>query len=220
MKYYLDTANISDIHRILNVFPIEGVTTNPSILANESTTLKRLKEIQTIIGTEKDLFVQVIAKTSEEMINQANQLLNEIGNQIVIKIPVSQEGLKTIKHFQHSNIQTLATAIFSSQQGMWAAKAGADYLAPYVNRIDNMSADGVGVAQELLRIIDNYQFETKVLAASFKNVNQIQQLSLSGCHGVTVSPNLLEASFTHEGTRRSLDEFENEWVNKFQILNF
>lgn len=221
MDYYLDTADLSAIRKILEVFPIDGVTTNPSILAQENRPpLDQLREIQRLIGSDKQLFAQVIAGESEGMIRQGSQLLDEVSDQLIIKIPVSLEGLKAIQYFHQQNVKTLATAIFTSQQGMWASKAGAAYLAPYVTRIDNMSSDGIAVTQELLQIIDHYHFNTKVVAASFKNVKQVQQLSAVGCHAATLAPDVLEASFGHEGTVKSLEGFEHDWKKSYQTLDF
>lgn len=211
MKYLLDTNNIEKIKLINDYFPLEGVTTNPSILANSSQNpMKQLKAIRSIIGDSKILHVQVTTSDANLMLKEANNI-KTIGGNISIKVPISKNGLKGIKLLKKHGFQVTATAIFTSQQAVIAARAGADFVAPYVNRLDNLSIDGAGIVREIVKIFKSYEFKTQVLAASFKNVQQVQKVCIYNTHLVTVKPNLLEKLINHPRTLSSIQEFNEDW---------
>ncbi|WP_024615724.1 fructose-6-phosphate aldolase [Clostridium sp. Ade.TY] len=212
MIYMLDTANIADIKRACDLYPITGVTTNPTIISKENKKfLRLLKDIREIIDKDTMLHVQVLGKTSEEMIKEAKYLNKTIGGNIYIKIPVTKEGIKAIKILSKEGINITATAIFTAQQALMAAVSGAKFVAPYVNRIDNISGNGVQVVKDIIDEIKLYNLDCKVLAASFKNVQQVHELSKYGVHSVTVNPEIMDKMIEHPLTDWSVDQFINDW---------
>ncbi|MBW6410517.1 fructose-6-phosphate aldolase [Clostridium weizhouense] len=216
MIYILDTANLQEIKRAYEYYPMEGVTTNPSIISKEKENfIKRLKDIRKIIGKESMLHAQVLAVTAEEMINEAKYIVNEIGGNIYIKIPVTPEGIKAIKILSKDGVKITATAIFTAQQALIASKAGADFVAPYVNRIDNISGNGVEVVGDIVELLELNNLTTKVLAASFKNVQQVNEVSLRGCQSVTVGSDIMDKLIEHALTELSVKQFINDWKNAY-----
>lgn len=132
-----------------------------------------------------------------------------------VKIPVTKDGLRAIKELKKQNVNITATAIFTAHQGFLAAKAGADYVAPYVNRIDNISGDGINVVKDLVNIIDSYNFDTKVVAASFKNAQQVLDLMKVRVHSSTVPADICRTMIAHPLTDWSVDKFIEDWSNAF-----
>jgi TalC/MipB family fructose-6-phosphate aldolase len=150
MKFIIDDANIELIKNIYEYFPVDGVTSNPTILAKAGRNpFEVLKEIREFIGKDAELHVQVISKIAEDMIEEAEHILKELGDNTFIKVPVTREGLKAIKVLKAKGVNITATAIYTSMQAYLAGKAGADYVAPYINRIDNLGFDGIEVAKEI-----------------------------------------------------------------------
>ena len=193
MELILDTGNIKEIEDLYLHLPIDGVTTNPSIVSKEGKPLDQLiKEIDSIIDEDTAIHAQVLSKDYEGIIEEA-KYISSLRNNIYVKIPVTKEGLRAIRDLKKQGLKITATAIFTAHQGFLAAKAGADYVAPYVNRIDNISGDGVGVVRDLIKIIDVYNMNTKVLAASFKNTQQVISLMTSGIQSVTVPADICRA---------------------------
>ncbi|GAA0078145.1 fructose-6-phosphate aldolase [Clostridium sp. CTA-5] len=216
MIYILDTANLQEIKRAYEYYPMEGVTTNPSIISKEKEDfIKRLKDIRKIIGKESMLHAQVLAVTAEEIINEAKYIVNEIGGNIYIKIPVTPEGIKAIKILSKDGVKITATAIFTAQQALIASKAGANFVAPYVNRIDNIGGNGVEVVGEIVELLELNNLRTKVLAASFKNVQQVNEVSLRGCQSVTVGSDIMNKLIEHPLTDLSVKQFINDWENAY-----
>lgn len=215
MELILDTGNIREIQDLYTSLPIDGVTTNPSIVAKEGKPFTQLiEEISEVIGEDTPIHAQVLSTEYEEIIKEA-QYISSLRKNIFVKIPVTKDGLRAIKELKKQNIKITATAIFTAHQGFLAAKAGADYVAPYVNRLDNISADGVGVVRDLVRIIDKYSMNTKVLAASFKNPQQVIDLMIHGVHSVTVPSDICKAMMNHPLTDWSVDKFIQDWTKEF-----
>ncbi|MGJ9385017.1 transaldolase family protein [Salipaludibacillus sp. CF4.18] len=221
MKIYIDSANIDEIKELNNILPIDGVTTNPSILSKETneSPISLLKHIREVLHKDQLLFAQVIEDEYDKLINQAYQLLDQVGKDTVIKIPVTSNGLKAIQYLEKNNITTLATAVFHPQQTNWAAKAGATYVAPYVNRIDHHGGDGLKVVKESLFLINNFDYNCQVIAASFKNSKQVHDCAMLGTHSITASPDILKQSLSHLSTSSSIDQFQQDWVNTFGSKN-
>ncbi|MDD7795798.1 fructose-6-phosphate aldolase [Clostridium sp. 'White wine YQ'] len=212
MIYMLDTADVNKIRRAYDLYPISGVTTNPTIISKEkSEFIKILKDIRAVIGADTMLHVQALGIKAEDIIKEAEYLNKTIGGNLYIKIPVIPEGIKAMKLLKQRGVKITATAIFTADQALMAAMAGADYVAPYVNRIDNISGDGVGVVAEIREMFDIYGLDAKILAASFKNVQQVHNVALAGGHSVTVNPEILDALLAHPLTDWSIDQFINDW---------
>ncbi|WP_461204770.1 fructose-6-phosphate aldolase [Clostridium sp. DL1XJH146] len=212
MQYLLDTADLEKIKRAYEIFPMSGVTTNPTIVSKgEKGFLKMLRNIRKIIGNDSMLHVQVLGSNAEQMVKEAEYLNDCIGGNLYVKIPVTAEGVKAIKILKKKNIKITATAVITPQQALIAALAGAEYVAPYVNRIDNISGDGINVVSEIVQLFENYSLDSKVLAASFKNVQQVHSIALCGSHSATINPEIMDKLIEHPLTDWSIDQFISDW---------
>lgn len=216
MLILLDTANIDSIKHINDIYPLDGVTTNPTIISKEKKDfIGILKEIRNTIGKEKMLHVQVVGSKAEDMIEEAIYLNEKIGGNLYIKIPVTEQGIKAMKELSKKGYKITATAIFTAQQALMAAKAGAEFVAPYVNRIDNLMADGIKVVSDIVKIFEIYNINSKVLAASFKNTEQIHNACLKGARSVTVNADLIKQLIYHPSTDLSVDNFIKDWEMQY-----
>jgi fructose-6-phosphate aldolase 2 len=212
MIYLLDTANIQAIKNAMEYFPIDGVTTNPSIIAKEKTDFAHLiKEIRDTIGPDKMLFIQTASLTADGMVKEAAALRNYLEGNFYAKIPISREGLKAIGILKGIGVQVGATAVLTTQQALLAARAGADFVIPYVNRLDSISCDGVQATADIVSVLKTHQLNTRLLAASFKSVEQVHKVSLGGAHAVTVSPDILERLLYHPLTDQGIQAFTKDW---------
>ncbi len=216
MIYILDTANLEDIKHANEFYPIAGVTTNPSLVSKEKKDFVELvTAIRDIIGEEKMLHVQTTATKAEDMVEEAKMLKALVGGEFYVKVPIGEEGLKATMMLKKEGIGVTMTAIFTPQQALIAAKAGADFVAPYVNRLDNISADGVQVVADIVRMFDVFGLDAKVLAASFKNTMQLQNVALVGGHSATISLDVLKAAISHPMTDAAIAGFEKDWKNTY-----
>lgn len=224
MIYILDTADLAAIKHCNEFYPLSGVTTNPSIIAKEKGDFWQiLKEIRGVIGNDKMLHVQTVQTTAKKMVEEAKLIKEKIGGDIYIKIPIDEEGLKAVPMIKNLGIGVTMTAIFTPAQALMAAKAGADFVAPYVNRLDNILGDGTNVVAEIVQQFEIYGLDCKVLAASFKNAEQVHRCALCGCHSVTVSADVLKSLITHPMTDAAVEGFERDWKGVYgdkTILDF
>lgn len=208
MIYMLDTSDTKEIERLIDLYPIEGVTTNPTIVSRGQLKLKDLIiETRKIIGNKRMLHVQTLSDRADKMVEEAMRLRDLAKGNFYAKIPATPQGMKAIRKLKDLGMNVTATAIFTQQQGLIAAKAGADFIAPYVNRLDNISSHGIDVVDDLVKLIELYHLDTKVLAASFKNVDQVYRVSMAGCHSVTISPDLLGNLVSHPLMEKTIDTF-------------
>ena len=212
MQYLLDTANLEQIKKGFDLYSVEGVTTNPTIIAKENKPFFPLiQSIRDVIGEGTMLHVQVLGHTAEQMVKEAHCLRNVIGGNLYIKVPVFPEGLKAIRELKAQGFNVTATAILTANQALLAAKAGADYVAPYVNRIDTISGNGVEVVAAIVACFENFQLSTKVLAASFKNAQQVYDIAVAGSQAATISLPILESAASHPLTESSMSQFVQDW---------
>lgn len=219
MIYLADTANIDEIKELFNYFPIDGVTTNPTILSHENKTLSSVvAKIQKCIEG-KMLHIQTIREEAEDILHEAKRYRDyfELNDNYYVKIPVTKNGYKAIKMVKDAGMNVTATAIFTQQQALIAAKAGADFVAPYVNRLDNISSHGIEVVSDIVKTFKLYDIKCKVLAASFKNVDQIYRVSMVGCHAVTASYEILEAIMKHPMTDKGVLDFKKDSSNIYDV---
>ena len=215
MIYMLDTANLEAIAKAVDLYPLAGVTTNPSIVAKEQRPLKELLiDIREIIGQERMLHVQVMGKTADVMVQEA-QALRKIDNKLIIKVPVSAEGMKAIRLLTNDNVRVTATAILTPQQALMAAVAGAEFLAPYVNRLDNICGDGVKVTEDIAQLLATHKLDAKVLAASFKNVQQVHDVAKAGAQSVTIAPDVFDLLLKHPLTDSGVAGFVSDWESVY-----
>jgi len=219
MELYLDTANVAEVERLARIFPIAGVTTNPSIIAASRESIwEVLPRLQKTIGPEGTLFAQTMSRDAEGMVAEAKRLSNAIPD-IVVKIPVTAEGLTAIKALKKEGITTLGTAVYSAAQGLLAALAGAKYVAPYVNRVDAQGGDGIRMVQELQSLLELHAPECRALAASFKTPRQALDCLLAGCEAITLPLDVAEQMLCFRGVESAIEKFEQDWKNAFGNLN-
>lgn len=205
MKFFIDTANLDQIREAQDLGILDGVTTNPSLMAKEGISGKEaiLTHYKTICEiADGDISAEVLSTTYEEMIAEGNELA-AIHPNIVVKIPMIKDGIKALKYFSDKGIKTNCTLIFSAGQALLAAKAGATYVSPFLGRLDDISVDGLNLIEEIRIIFDNYMFDTEILAASIRSPMHIINCAKIGADVVT-SPlgsilNLLKHPLTDSG---------------------
>ena len=212
MIYLADTANLDEIKDLFMYFPMEGVTTNPTILSQVNKPLSKIipEILQCIDG--KMIHIQTISDKAEDMLKEAKHYQKhfQLGNNYYVKIPVTKEGIKAMKMLKDAGMNITATAVFTQQQALIAAKAGADFVAPYVNRLDNISSHGIEVVSDIVNTFKTYNLSCQVLGASFKNVEQIYRVSMAGCHAVTAAYDVLKALIAHPMTDQGVAGFKKD----------
>ena len=224
MLYILDTADLNAIKHCNEFYPLDGVTTNPSIISKENTDFWSLvKEIRKIIGKDKMIHVQTTQTVAEKIVEEAKLIVKELGKNTLVKIPISEEGLKATAMLKELGIGVTMTAIFTPAQALMSAKAGASFVAPYVNRLDNIIGDGTEVVAQIVEQFEIYGLDCQVLAASFKNAEQVHKCALAGCHSVTVTDDIFKLLISHPMTDAAVAGFEKDWKSVYSdktILDF
>ncbi len=220
IELYLDTVDTEQVNRLNSCLPIKGVTTNPSILANAGIGVTQaLSELAEIIEDAR-FHVQVISQTVDEIVDEAIEI-DKLPFDMVVKIPATEVGLAAIKIVKKCGIKVLATAIYSSQQGFLAALCGADYLAPYVNRMDTMGGDGIAVVAALQQLITIHDLNCKVLPASFKNTLQVMDVMKLGVGAITIPVDVAIQMISHPAVNPAVEKFDQDWKETFgTILSF
>lgn len=203
MKIYLDSSSF-EITELINKFDLAGATSNPSILYRNKTSYD---EFVARIPSGKSFFIQLVNNEVEKMINEAKELIDKYPG-VIIKVAVTKEGLEVINKLHKLNIKTLATAIYSYEQGIFAAYCGATYLAPYVKRMCNEGKDGIGIVKQIQETIDKHHLNTEIIAASFSDVNQVNELFLAGIEAVTLPLYLFEQYINNSNTYKAVADFE------------
>lgn len=209
MKLFIDTANVADIAKANDLGVICGVTTNPSLIAKEGRNFQEVvKEICAIV--DGPISAEVISLKAEEMVEEALPLA-AIHPNIVIKIPMTAEGLKAVKILSAKGIKTNVTLIFSSNQALLAASAGATYVSPFLGRLEDINEDGIRVIEEIATIFKNFGFKTEIIAASIRNVRHVTLAALSGAHISTVPYSVIEQMIHHPLTTAGIERFLADW---------
>lgn len=215
MELYLDTSDVAAVKALARVFPLAGVTTNPSIVAAGKQTLDvLLPQLQDAMGGQGRLFAQVMATTAEGMVSDARKLRAIIAD-IVVKVPVTAEGLAAIKLLKEEGIPTLGTAVYGAAQGLLAALAGAEYVAPYVNRVDAQGGDGIQTVTDLQTLLKMHAPHAKVLAASFKTPRQALDCLLVGCESITLPLDVAQQMISSPAVDAAVAKFEHDWQSGF-----
>lgn len=211
MEFILDTADLEAVKQLDELLTINGVTTNPSIITKSGKTPEQvIKEFVEYLRPEQKFFVQVVSTDYEQMLEEARYIYSLRPKNTYVKIPVTHNGYKAIKQLKSEGLGVLATAIYSADEAFLAAMNGADYLAPYVNRMCNYG-DGIGQVLDLLQMLETQGLSSKILAASFKNVEQVHALIAAGIQSVTVPPEVVFNMINHPGTQIAVNEFSAEW---------
>lgn len=211
MEFILDTADVSEIKKLNELLTVAGVTTNPTIITKSGKGFEEtVKEIIDLLDENQTFFIQAIAKNCDEIVEEAKYIHSLREKNIYVKIPVTHEGLKAIKKCKELGIGVLATAIYTADQAFMAALNGADYLAPYVNRMENYG-DGIQEVKDLIEMLRVNNLPSKVVAASFKNKKQVHSLIVAGIQAVTVPVDVAYSMINHPGTEIAVEEFTENW---------
>jgi len=209
MKIFLDTANLEAIKKYNDMGLLDGITTNPSLLAKEGgDPQKTMKEISTII--KGDVSLEVVSTTYDEMIEEGRRL-REYGNNVIVKCPMTGEGLKACKSLSAEGIPVNVTLVFSSNQAVLAAKAGAKYVSPFIGRLDDIGHTGMDLIKEIKQIFQNYDFKTQILVASVRHPQHVVDAGKIGADVVTLPPTVLEKMLKHTLTDKGLKAFLDDW---------
>lgn len=209
MKIFLDTANIEEIKKGVAYGVIDGVTTNPSLLAKENKGfIPLIEEILSIVPGP--VSVEVTATDADEMVKQAKEYA-KISENVVIKVPINLEGLKVVKTLADLDIKTNVTLIFSSSQALLAAKAGATYVSPFVGRIDDISGNGMALVEDIIQVYDNYMFDTEIIVASVRHPLHFVQAAMIGAHIATIPFSTLAKLLDHPLTDIGIQRFLDDW---------
>ncbi len=209
MKFFIDTANIDEIKKANELGMVDGVTTNPSLVAKEGREFKGLiKEICDIV--DGPVSAEVVSMDAEGMVKEARELAN-LADNIVVKIPMLEEGLKAVKTLAQEEINTNVTLCFSPIQALMAAKAGAAYISPFVGRLDDISQIGMELVEEIITIYDNYGFETEVIVASVRNPTHVLDAALMGADIATIPFKVIQQLTKHPLTDIGVEKFLADW---------
>lgn len=196
--------------KILEYYPAEGVTTNPTIICRENCDLKKmLLEMREVIGSRM-LHVQTMQTEADEMVKEAKALYALLGGEFYVKLPANPEGLKACRILKGEGIGVTVTAVFAPQQALLAARAGADFVAPYVNKLDDVGY-GEECVEKIVKLFREFDLPTKVLSASFRNVEQVTRVALAGSHYITLPPAFYEKLIWHPMTDGAIKGFEEDW---------
>ena len=209
MKLFIDTANVNEIREIANWGVVDGVTTNPSLIAKEK---RDFKEVVTEITGIVDgpISAEVVSLKHDEMVEEAKELA-KIHKNIIIKVPMTEEGLIAVKELHAMGIKTNVTLVFTSTQALLAAKAGASYVSPFLGRLDDISTDGLNLIEEIMDIFDNYDYDTEVIAASVRHPMHVVECARLGCDIATVPYKVFKQMLHHPLTDSGVERFLKDW---------
>lgn len=210
MKFFLDTANLEEIKEAVSLGVIDGVTTNPSLVAKEGDVdfHTRIQEICEIV--EGPVSAEVISLESEEMIAEARELA-ELAPNVAVKIPMTEEGLKAVKVLEEEGINTNVTLVFSANQALLAAKAGATFISPFVGRLDDRAHDGMKLVEEINTILNNYELDSEIITASIRSPRHVKEAALVGADIATIPFSVIEKMSQHPLTDIGIERFLDDW---------
>ena len=215
MKFFIDTANVDDIRKANDMGVICGVTTNPSLIAKEGRDFNEvIKEITTIVDGPISGEVKATTVDAEGMINEGREIA-KIHPNMVVKIPMTVEGLKAVKVLAAEGIKTNVTLIFSANQALLAARAGATYVSPFLGRLDDISQPGINLIEDIVQIFDNYGLDTEIIAASVRNPIHVTDCALAGAHIATVPYAVIEQMTKHPLTDQGIEKFQKDYKAVF-----
>ncbi|HCC53426.1 MAG TPA: fructose-6-phosphate aldolase [Desulfobulbaceae bacterium] len=212
MKFFIDTANLEEIKKAVDMGMVDGVTTNPSLIARENKPfIEIIKDICKIV--DGPISAEVIALDAEGMVREGRELA-AIHENIVIKIPMTTEGLKAVKKLADEKIRTNVTLVFSASQALMAAKAGASYASPFVGRLDDISQNGMDLISDIMNIYDNYGYATEVIVASIRNPIHVVDAALLGAHIATIPFKVIAQLARHPLTDLGMEQFLADWEKR------
>jgi len=207
MKLFLDTAHVDDIRKYTYI--IDGVTTNPTLIMKEGRDYNEaLKEICAIV--KGPVSAEAISSDTQGMVKEA-RAYSKIAKNIIVKIPMTEQGMRAVKMLKKEGIKTNVTLVFSANQALLAAKAGASFVSPFIGRLDDIGQDGILVIEEIMEIFRNYDFDTEVIVASIRHSIHVKQAAMIGADIATVPTAVLEKMFTHSLTDKGIKKFLEDW---------
>ena len=216
MKFFVDTAEIKDIRDLHETGLLDGVTTNPSLVAKSGRDFKEvIKEICSIVPGP--VSAEVAATDYAGMVAEGEHLA-KIAENVVIKLPLTIDGLKATKHFSSNGIKTNVTLCFSANQALLAAKVGASYISPFIGRLDDINLEGMQLIRDIRQIYDNYAFSTEILAASIRSANHVTEAALAGADVATIPPTVIYKLADHPLTKSGLEQFVKDWKSTGQSI--
>ncbi|BBH25930.1 transaldolase [Intestinibaculum porci] len=217
MEFILDTINLEEIRDGVDHMPIVGITSNPSIVKKTSPKdfFGHMRQVREIIGMSRCLHVQIVATKAEDMIAEAHTIFKEIDDQVYIKVPTSYEGVKAMKALKAEGANVTATAVYTTMQAYMALEAGADYLAPYFNRIANLGGDPVALISNVAKRIEEGHYDCKILAASFHALSQVEEALNAGSQAVTAPYGILKTVFANPNIDKAVNDFNSDWYDVY-----
>ncbi len=216
MKFFIDTADVDAIRELHDLGMVDGVTTNPSLILKAGRNILEVtKEICSFVTGP--VSAEVVALKADEMIAEGRKLA-AIAPNIAVKVPLTWDGLKACKTLTGEGFMVNVTLCFSANQALIAAKAGASFISPFIGRLDDINMDGMGLISDIRQIYDNFGFETQILAASIRSVNQVTQCALAGADVITAPPAIIKALASHPLTDKGLDQFLKDWAKTGQKI--
>jgi transaldolase len=214
MKIFLDTANLDELRKAANWGIVDGVTTNPSLIAKEGKPIE--EQIAAICDiVDGDISAEVVATSADEMVAEGRRL-SKIHDNVVVKVPLTRDGIRACSLLSKEEIRTNVTLCFSAAQALLAAKAGAYIVSPFVGRLDDIGLTGMDLIQQIVQIYDNYGFSTQILAASLRTPNHVIDSAMAGAHIGTMPFKVLDQLFNHPLTDKGLDQFLKDWGKVFE----
>jgi transaldolase len=212
MQFFIDTANLAEIRAAMDMGLVDGVTTNPSLMSKEAADWREIaKEICRLVPGPVSL--EVIALDAEGMVREAKDLV-QYGPNVVVKVPMTADGLKAVRILKSMDIETNVTLIFSAAQALLAAKAGAAYVSPFLGRLDDVGQDGMELVNQILTIYENYGFTTQIIAASVRSPLHVLDAAMAGAHIATVPYKILTQLMNHPLTDKGIAAFLKDWEKK------
>ncbi|SFV36492.1 transaldolase [Devosia crocina] len=216
MKFFVDTADTAAIKELYETGLLDGVTTNPSLIAKSGRDFKEV--IAEICGIVPGPVSAEVASLEFDGMVAEGEHLSKIASNVVIKLPLTLAGLKATKHFKDKGIQTNVTLCFSANQALLAAKAGATYISPFIGRLDDINLDGIELIENIRQIYDNYGFETQILAASIRSPNHVTEVALAGADVATIPPDVIKKLANHPLTNAGIEGFLKDWAGTGQSI--
>lgn len=209
MKFFIDTAEISEVERIQKMGILDGITTNPSLIAKEG---RDFKEVITEMSEILDgpISAEVLSEDAKGMVEEAEELA-KIHENIVIKLPMIGEGLEATYELTKKGIQTNVTLIFTANQALMAAKAGATFVSPFLGRLDDLSQEGILLIHEIVEIFENYDLDSEIIVASIRSPLHVKEIALAGADIATIPPNVFDAMLKHPLTEAGIESFNKDW---------
>lgn len=214
MKIFVDSADLDEIKELASWGIVDGVTTNPTLVKRSGRSFQEIiEEIFTIV--DGPISLEVVSEDADGMIKEAKEIVSKVSKKyqknVAIKIPMNPEGLKAVKKLSKEGIQTNVTLVFSSNQALLAAKAGASFVSPFIGRLDDMGHEGMQIVEEIVDIFENYDFETEVIVASIRHPIHVIQSASLGAHIATIPPKIIRQMVKHSLTDAGIQQFLDDW---------